>query len=297
MKNQNEARLRVAIQKSGRLSEQSQEVLKNCGLRFARSKDKLFWYGQDFPVDLLLVRDDDIPRLLLDGVCELGIVGENIAREVMLDRGCKDALVRLSTLGFGHCRLSIAVPERSDITDIKALDGLRVATSYPALTRDLLRQAGVVAEISELSGAVEIAPSMGTADAISDLVSTGTTLRANHLKELQVLFRSEAALYGRTDDLGEDKQGLIDLLISRLNGVMRARASKYVMLHAPRNALAKITELLPGVEHPSVMPLEGSDRIAVHAVCGETVFWEHLEALKAAGASAILVLPVEKMLA
>mgnify|MGYP001828225600 FL=1 len=297
MKNQNEARLRVAIQKSGRLSEQSQEVLKNCGLRFARSKDKLFWYGQDFPVDLLLVRDDDIPRLLLDGVCELGIVGENIAREVMLDRGCKDALVRLSTLGFGHCRLSIAVPERSDITDIKALDGLRVATSYPALTRDLLRQAGVVAEISELSGAVEIAPSMGTADAISDLVSTGTTLRANHLKELQVLFRSEAALYGRTDDLGEDKQGLIDLLISRLNGVMRARASKYVMLHAPRNALEKITELLPGVEHPSVMPLEGSDRIAVHAVCGETVFWEHLEALKAAGASAILVLPVEKMLA
>ena len=297
MKNQNEARLRVAIQKSGRLSEQSQEVLKNCGLRFARSKDKLFWYGQDFPVDLLLVRDDDIPRLLLDGVCELGIVGENIAREVMLDRGCKDALVRLSTLGFGHCRLSIAVPERSDITDIKALDGLRVATSYPALTRDLLRQAGVVAEISELSGAVEIAPSMGTADAISDLVSTGTTLRANHLKDLQVLFRSEAALYGRTDDLGEDKQGLIDLLISRLNGVMQARASKYVMLHAPRNALEKITELLPGVEHPSVMPLEGSDRIAVHAVCGETVFWEHLEALKAAGASAILVLPVEKMLA
>jgi ATP phosphoribosyltransferase len=215
----------------------------------------------------------------------------------MLDRGCEDALARLSTLGFGHCRLSIAVPERSDITDIKALDGLRVATSYPALTRDLLRQAGVVAEISELSGAVEIAPSMGTADAISDLVSTGTTLRANHLKELQVLFRSEAALYGRTDDLGEDKQGLIDLLISRLNGVMQARASKYVMLHAPRNALEKITELLPGVEHPSVMPLEGSDRIAVHAVCGETVFWEHLEALKAAGASAILVLPVEKMLA
>ena len=297
MKNENQARLRVAIQKSGRLSEQSQEVLKNCGLRFARSKDKLFWYGQDFPVDLLLVRDDDIPRLLLDGVCELGIVGENIAREVMLDRGREDGLVRLSPLGFGHCRLSIAVPERSGITDLKALDGVRVATSYPALTRDLLQKAGVEAQISELSGAVEIAPSMGTADAISDLVSTGTTLRANHLKELQVLFNSEAALYGRTGDLGEEKQALVDLLISRLNGVMQARASKYVMLHAPKNALDKITELLPGVEHPSVMPLEGSDRIAVHAVCGETVFWEHLEALKAAGASAILVLPVEKMLA
>lgn len=297
MKNENQARLRVAIQKSGRLSEQSQEVLKNCGLRFARSKDKLFWYGQDFPVDLLLVRDDDIPRLLLDGVCELGIVGENIAREVMLDRGREDGLVRLSPLGFGHCRLSIAVPERSGITDLNALDGVRVATSYPALTRDLLQKAGVEAQISELSGAVEIAPSMGTADAISDLVSTGTTLRANHLKELQVLFSSEAALYGRVGDLGAEKQALVDLLISRLNGVMQARTSKYVMLHAPKKALDKITELLPGVEHPSVMPLEGSDRIAVHAVCGETVFWEHLEALKAAGASAILVLPVEKMLA
>ena len=297
MNNENPARLRVAIQKSGRLSEQSQEVLKNCGLRFARSKDKLFWYGQDFPVDLLLVRDDDIPRLLLDGVCELGIVGENIAREVMLERDREDGLQRLSPLGFGHCRLSIAVPERSGITNLKALDGLRVATSYPALTRDLLQRAGVTAEISELSGAVEIAPSMGTADAISDLVSTGTTLRANHLKELEVLFSSEAALYGRNGDLGEEKQALVDLLISRLNGVMQARASKYVMLHAPKDALEKITELLPGVEHPSVMPLEGSDRIAVHAVCGETVFWEHLEALKAAGASAILVLPVEKMLA
>ena len=138
---------------------------------------------------------------------------------------------------------------------------------------------------------------MGTADAISDLVSTGTTLRANHLKELQVLFQSEAALYGRAGELNPAKQALVDLLLSRLNGVMQASASKYVMLHAPRAALEKITELLPGVEHPSVMPLEGSDRIAVHAVCGETVFWEHLEALKAAGASAILVLPVEKMLA
>lgn len=293
----NTTRIRVAIQKSGRLSERSQEVLKSCGLRFARSKDKLFWYGQDFPVDLLLVRDDDIPRLLLDGVCELGIVGENIAQEVMLDRGLESGLEPLCKLGFGHCRLSVAVPERSDITSLQGLEGLRVATSYPALTRALLQRAGVEAKITELSGAVEIAPSMGTADAISDLVSTGTTLRANHLREFQVLFKSEAALYGRPGGAPAEKQQLIDLLLSRLNGVMQASASKYVMLHAPKEALQEITELLPGVEHPSVMPLEGSDRIAVHAVCGETVFWEHLEALKAAGASAILVLPVEKMLA
>lgn len=290
-------RLRVAIQKSGRLSEQSQDVLKSLGLSFARSKDKLFWFGQDFPVDLLLVRDDDIPRLLLDGVCELGIVGENIAQEVMLERGCENGLEQLQQLGFGQCRLSIAIPEDSDIEAVSSLDGLRIATSYPALTRHLLQEQGVSAEIAELSGSVEIAPSMGTADAISDLVSTGTTLRANHLRELAVLYRSQAALYGRSDAISDEKQELVDLLLSRLTGVLQARASKYVMLHAPRDALEKITELLPGVEHPSVMPLEGSDRIAVHAVCGEQVFWEHLEALKAVGASAILVLPVEKMLA
>jgi ATP phosphoribosyltransferase len=291
------SRLRVAIQKSGRLSERSQELLKNCGLKFARSKDKLFWYGQDFPVDLLLVRDDDIPRLLLDGVCELGIVGENIAREVMLERDGEGQLECLRKLGFGHCRLAIAVPEDRGISALEELRGSRVATSYPALTRHLLAVRGIEARIVELSGSVEIAPSMGTADAISDLVSTGTTLRANHLRELEPLFHSEAALFGRVDGISTPKRELLARLLSRLEGVMQAAESKYVMLHAPRDALQKITELLPGVEHPSIMPLEGSDRIAVHAVCGEAVFWEHLEALKAAGASAILVLPVEKMLA
>jgi len=291
------SRLRVAIQKSGRLSEKSLDILKSCGLSFARSKDKLFWYGRDFPVDLLLVRDDDIPRMLLDGVCELGIVGENIAREVMLARNSETELNHLRRLDFGHCRLSIAVPEDLEITSISELQGKRIATSYPALTRHLLEKQGVSTEIVELSGSVEIAPGLGTADAISDLVSTGTTLRANHLRELQELYQSQAALYGRVNDISETKQQLLDQLLARLEGVMQARETKYVMLHAPREALEKITELLPGVEHPSVMPLEGSDRIAIHAVCGEAVFWEHLEALKAAGASAILVLPVEKMLA
>ena len=291
------SRLRVAIQKSGRLSEKSLDILKSCGLSFARSKDKLFWYGRDFPVDLLLVRDDDIPRMLLDGVCELGIVGENIASEVMLARNSETELNHLRKLDFGHCRLSIAVPEDLEISSISELEGRRIATSYPALTRHLLEKQGVSTEIVELSGSVEIAPGLGTADAISDLVSTGTTLRANHLRELEELYQSQAALYGRVNDISATKQQLLDQLLARLEGVMQARESKYVMLHAPREALEKITELLPGVEHPSVMPLEGSDRIAIHAVCGEAVFWEHLEALKAAGASAILVLPVEKMLA
>ena len=291
------SRLRVAIQKSGRLSENSLEILKKCGLRFARSKDKLFWYGQDFPVDLLLVRDDDIPRMLLDGVCEIGIVGENIAREVMLQRNGGTGLVCRRKLGFGHCRLSLAVPENMQISSSTELEGLRIATSYPELTRSLLAEKSIHTQIVQLSGSVEIAPGLGTADAIADLVSTGSTLRANHLRELEVLFESQAALYCTSRSLDEEKQLLLNRLLARIEGVLQAAESKYVMLHAPRSALAEITALLPGVEHPSIMPLEGSDKIAIHAVCGETVFWEHLEALKAVGASAILVLPVEKMLA
>ena len=289
-------RLRVAIQKSGRLAEPSQTLLRNCGLHFARSKDKLFWYGTDFPVDLLLVRDDDIPRMLLDGVCELGIVGENIAREVMLERNGGTGLKNLRQLGFGACRLALAVPEDLEISDGMSLQGKRIATSYPALTRALLAEKGIDAHIVELSGSVEIAPRLGTADAISDLVSTGTTLRANHLRELEVLFESQAALFA-PETLEPEKQPLQQRLLARLEGVISAAESKYVMLHAPREAVPAITSLLPGVEHPTLLPLEGSDRIAMHAVCVEGIFWEHLEALKAAGASAILVVPVEKMLA
>lgn len=292
------ARIRVAIQKSGRLSERSLNLLQNCGLHFARSKDKLFWFGQDFPVDLLLVRDDDIPRMLLDGVCELGIVGENIAEEVMLDRNGGSGLDKLRVLPFGGCRLSLAIPEDSPITAAEELNGARIATSYPALTRSLLASKGISATIVELSGSVEIAPRLGTADAISDLVSTGSTLRANHLRELEVLFQSNAALYSTTTRLEPAKQNLLDRLQSRLDGVLQAAESKYIMLHAPRSAVDEITRLIPGAEHPSVMELKGMpDRVALHAVCRETLFWEHLEALKAAGASAILVLPVEKMLA
>ncbi len=292
------SRLRIAIQKSGRLSDKSLELLKRSGLEFTRSKDKLFWYGRDFPVDLLLVRNDDIPRLLLDGVCDLGIVGENIAYEVMLERNRKDGLQCLKQLGYGQCRLSIAVPENLKITDSKELQGKRIATSYPQMTRYLLAEKGISMQVSELSGSVEIAPSLGTAEAISDLVSTGTTLRANHLKELEILFESQASLYRQSDVLSAEKQSLMNQLLARIEGVLQALKSKYVMLHAPREAIAQITALLPGVEHPSVMPLEGSNsRVAIHAVCKEGVFWEHLEALKAAGASAILVLPVEKMLA
>lgn len=289
-------RIRIAIQKSGRLSERSLALLQSCGLRFARSKDKLYWYGQDFPVDLLLVRDDDIPRILLDGVCDLGIVGQNIALEVLRENDDHE-LVELRELGFGRCRLSIAVPEKSEIKSIADLNGRRIATSYPSLTSSLLSEQGVSAKMVKLSGSVEIAPGLGTADAISDLVSTGTTLRANHLVETDVLFESTAALYGRIDTLPDEKRLLIERLLARLDGVLQAAESKYVMLHAPRDAVEEITRLLPGAEHPSLMNLESDpDRVALHAVCREALFWEHLESLKNAGASAILVLPVEKML-
>lgn len=290
-------RIRIAIQKSGRLSERSLALLQSCGLRFARSRDKLYWYGQDFPVDLLLVRDDDIPRMLIDGVCDLGIVGQNIANEVMLENDDGWDLAELRRLEFGRCRLSIAVPEDSGIDKIADLDGQRIATSYPALTRSLLAKRGINAKIVKLSGSVEIAPGLGIAEAISDLVSTGTTLRANHLVELEVLFESTAALYGRQGGIPDDKQALLERLLARLDGVLQAAESKYVMLHAPRTAVAEITRLLPGAENPSLMNLEGDPtRVALHAVCREALFWEHLEALKKAGASAILVLSVEKML-
>ncbi len=294
-------RLKIAAQKSGRLSEDSLELLERCGLKFSRSKDKLFLFGENLPIDLLLVRDDDIPSLLLDEVCDLGIVGENVAEEKRLQQlkeGEPADYQALRTLDFGACRLSLAIPETAHYESPADLAGKRIATTYPRLTERFLAAEKVAARIVRLSGSVEIAPSLGTADAIADLVSTGSTLRANHLKEVQVVFRSQAVLYASGKQLPESKQRILDLLLPRVDGVMQVKESKYVMLHAPTAALEQIKQLLPGAESPTVLPLEGrSDRVAVHAVCRETLFWEHLEELKAAGASAVLVLPVEKMLA
>ncbi len=294
-------RLKIAIQKSGRLSEQSLSLLERSGLSFAKSKDKLFWYGRNLPVDLLLVRDDDIPRLLLEGVCQLGIVGENVAREKLLEartRRPNAELKALTQLDFGHCRLMLAVPEKSDYQGPAGLAGKRLATSYPQLTRQWLEDHGIEADVMTLSGAVEIAPSLGTADAIVDLVSTGTTLRANHLKATDEVLNSQAALFRSPETLEPEAEKLLQTLLTRIEGVRQAAESKYVMLHAPRSRLAEISAILPGTESPTVLTLEGQeDRVAVHAVCTEQVFWEHLEQLKRAGASAVLVLPVEKMLA
>jgi len=297
---QSTPRIKIAIQKSGRLSEASLALLKRSGLHFESSRDKLFWFGRNLPVDLLLVRDDDIPRLLLEGVCELGIIGENVAAEKLLEarkRHPEAHLENLAALDFGHCRLMLAIPEDVEYQGPEQLAGQRVATSYPRLTRRWLETSGVEADVMTLNGAVEIAPSLGTAEAIVDLVSTGTTLRANHLKPVATVLESQAALYRGRSSLPPQRQALLDKLVQRVLGAQRAAETKYVMLHAPRNRVEAISGILPGAETPTVLPLEGQpERVAVHALCTEQVFWEHLEELKAAGASAILVLPVEKML-
>ena len=296
-----EQRIRIAVQKSGRLTDHSRDLLERCGLKLTQSKNQLFCYGENMPIDLLLVRDDDIPGLVSDDVCDLGIVGLNVVEEKRLafeNDGRKALFKQVCELDFGHCRLSLAAPEGKEYHGPESLVNKRIATSYVELLKKYLKKKNVSAEIVYFSGAVEIAPQLGIADYICDLVSTGSTLTANGLAEVDVLLESEAVIIQTKAPLNVAKQALIDKLLQRLDGVLQVRESKYIMLHAPRAALAEIRALLPGSEAPTVIPLEGvPDKVAIHAVCTETVFWETLENLKAAGASSLLVLPVEKMLA
>jgi ATP phosphoribosyltransferase len=252
------------------------------------------------PVDLLLVRDDDIPALVSDDVCDLGIVGLNTVQEkrYLMQQDGRNALFdQVYQLDFGHCRLSIAAPDDTLFDGPQSLQKKRIATSYVATLKDFLQRNSIDAEIVFFSGAVEIAPKLGRADFICDLVSTGATLAANQLREVQTILESEAIIIQTRAPLAQSKQDWVNRILQRLNGVLQVRESKYIMLHAPRSALAQISALLPGSEYPTVIPLEGDgDKVAVHAVCRENVFWETLENLKKAGASSLLVLPVEKML-
>ena len=294
-------RLKVALQKSGRLTDNSLDLLVRCGLKYSRGKDQLMCYGENMPLDVLFVRDDDIPDLVQQDVCDLGIVGMNVIEEKRLAfqaRGVTPLFEQIMTLDYGRCRLSIAVPDGVEYKNAASLRGKRIATTYPNILNQYLRNNDVQAEIVTLSGAVEIAPRLGRADFICDLVSTGSTLVANHLWEAETIFDSQAAIISTPVPVTAEKQEWIHRLSLRIDGVQQVKESKYIMLHAPRSKLAEIRKLLPGSESPTIVPLEGStDKVAVHAVCRENVFWETLESLKAAGASAILVLPVEKMLA
>ena len=295
-----DARLKLAIQKSGRLTDPSVELLMRCGLKLSRGKDQLIGYGENMPLDLLFVRDDDIPDLVQEDVSDLGLVGLNVIEEKRLEllaRGAPASFTVLRSLDFGRCRLCIAVPEGIEYHDSSWLDGKRIATTYPFLLARFLHDRQIRAEIVTLSGAVEIAPRLGRADAICDLVSTGSTLGANRLREAETVLESHAVLIHTPVSLSVVKDEWVQRLLMRIDGVQQVKESKYIMLHAPRSALPQIRKLLPGSESPTIIPLEGHpDRVAVHAVCRENVFWETLEGLKLAGASALLVLPVEKML-
>jgi ATP phosphoribosyltransferase len=293
-------RLRIAVQKSGRLSDASQELLARCGLKFRQSRDRLFCFGENLAVDLLLVRDDDIPGLIAQGVCDLGIVGRNVLTEQVLaarDERGETSACELRALGFGRCRLSIAVPQEMVYADPRSLSGLRIATTYPALLGDWLRRHEVDAEIVTLSGSVEIAPRLGTADAICDLVSSGATLAANQLVEATVVLESDAVLIGAAAEPNDGRGELRELILRRVDGVTQVRESRLVLLHAPRAAVAEISRLLPEGQQPTVLAVEGNaDEVALQALCYGAITWQHLEAMKRAGACRMLVLPVEKIL-
>ncbi|WKX25451.1 ATP phosphoribosyltransferase [Tatumella ptyseos] len=293
-------RLRIAMQKSGRLSDESRELLTRCGIKINLQQQRLIAFAENMPIDILRVRDDDIPGLVMDGVVDLGIIGENVLEEEVLTRraqGEDPQLTILRRLDFGGCRLSLAMPADSVYTGPECLDTKRIATSYPHLLKKYFDSKGLTFKSCLLNGSVEVAPRAGLSDAICDLVSTGATLEANGLREVDVIYRSKAVLIQRAGELSEDKQALVDRMMTRIQGVIQARESKYIMMHAPSEKLEQIIDLLPGAERPTVLPLAGDQsRLALHMVSSETLFWETMEKLKALGASSILVLPIEKMM-
>ncbi len=290
------ARLHLAVQKSGRLSDDSRALLRAAGLRMALGRSGLAARVENFPVDLLFVRDDDIPTFVSDGICEFGIVGRNVLEEFAAGEAERRFEV-VAPLGFGRCALRIAAAERAAYFGPQSLAGQRVATSYPRLLGRFLAEAGVDATIVKMNGAVELAPRLNIASFICDLVSTGATLEANGLRAVDTVLESEALLIRTRKPLDPTRAAQGTRLLSRIEGVLATQESKYIMLNAPEAALPAITAMLPGAEAPTILPLAGSPgHVAVHAVCKESVFWETLQKLKDAGASAILVVPIEKMM-
>jgi ATP phosphoribosyltransferase len=291
-----DTRLHIAIQKSGRLSDQSRGLLRDAGLRIQNGKNELTARVENFPADLMFVRDDDIPTFVSDGVCEYGVVGENVLQEFALGE-TEPRFEVLASLGFGRCTLKLAAPEATPYEGPASLEGARIATSYPRIVQSFLDANRVSATVVKMNGAVELAPRLQIAPFICDLVSTGATLEANGLRAVQTVYESQAVLIRTRKAIAPAKLEQGDQLLSRIEGVLATKESKYIMLNAPGEALRDITAILPGAEAPTILPLHGrAGHFAVHAVCQESVFWETLQKLKAAGASAILVLPIEKMM-
>ena len=289
-------RLHLALQKSGRLSALSRELLRDAGLRLQNGKIDLTARVDNFPMDLMFVRDDDIPTFVADGVCEFGVVGRNVLEEFALGEKRGDFEV-IASLGFGRCALKVAAPERTPYEGPQTLQGARIATSYPSLLQRFLDENRVHAEVVKMTGAVELAPRLRIASFICDLVSTGATLEAKGLRAVDTVLESEALLIRTKRPLAPELAEPAEQLLRRIEGVLATKESKYIMLNAPGEALRDITAILPGAEAPTVLPLHGRPgHFAVHAVCQEAAFWETLQKLKEAGASAILVMPIEKMM-
>jgi ATP phosphoribosyltransferase len=281
--------LRIAIQKSGRLQEGSLALLKETGLSFSNGRDQLKTQARNFPVEVLFLRDDDIPQYVEDKVADVGIVGENI----FLEKRRNNEIVK--RLDFAKCRLCIAVPRTEDYTGVNWLQGKNIATSYPVIVREFLHSHGVEAGIHEISGSVEIAPGIGLADAICDIVSTGSTLLSNGLKEVETVITSEAVIISNPG-LEPEKQTILDRLLFRIEAVKKAKNNKYILLNCPNEAIAKITSVIPGMKSPTIVPLAREGWSSLHSVVDENDFWEKIDLLKSCGAEGILVVPIEKMI-
>ena len=281
--------LRIAIQKSGRLQEGSLDLLKESGLSFSNGKDQLKTQARNFPVEVLFLRDDDIPQYVEDKVADIGIVGENI----FIEKQKKNEIVK--RLDFAKCRLSIAIPRSENYGGIKSLDGKNIATTYPNIVKTFLKKNGISAGIHEISGSVEIAPGIGLADAICDIVSTGSTLLSNGLKEVEVVLQSEAVIIANPD-LSSEKQDILDKLLFRIEAVKKAKNNKYILMNCPNEAIEKITSVIPGMKSPTIIPLARQGWSSLHSVVDENDFWEKIDQLRSFGAEGILVIPIEKMI-
>jgi len=281
--------LKVAIQKSGRLSEDSLKLFKECGIKFNNGAKKLKAHSHNFPIEFLFLRDDDIPGYVEDGIADVGIVGQNVQDEYQKN------IEIVKYLGFSKCRLSLAVPREADYDDITFFEGKNIATSYPNILKSYLDQKGVTAEIHTISGSVEIAPGIGLAEGICDIVSSGSTLLSNGLKEVETVMRSEAVMVA-DKNLSENKKKILERLIFRINSVLEGKNNKYVLLNAPNESLDQIISLLPGMRSPTVLPLAEKGWSSIHSVINEDDFWENIEKLREAGAEGILVVPIEKMI-
>lgn len=281
-------KIRIAIQKSGRLNEDSLQILKNCGISIDNGKDQLKASSRNFPLEVFYLRNGDIPQYLRDGVVDIAIIGEN----VLIEKG--EDIIVAEKLGFSKCKVSLAIPKEVEYNSINDFEGKRIATSYPNTVRNYLEEKGVNADLHIINGSVEIAPNIGLADAICDIVSSGSTLFKNNLKEVEVIMKSEAVL-AVSPILSQEKQDILDKIQFRLQSVLKGRNSKYVLLNAPNDKLEAIINVLPGMKSPTVLPLAEEGWSSVHSVISKNEFWDIIDELKKNGAQGILVCPIEKM--